>query len=177
MVKESNKERSYNMNVSTGVELAEENRQLYDQRRDIVFVDLNSYLTDSFNEYNLYIAENELKLTRKEKNKLGIHFIIKHLLVAVRSTNKKKWFYCRVCEDSEETKLVKRIFNSLPTNIMYGKCEWFEFIQELDYNVYKKKDGSSVSFQKFRQFLKRYELQQLEREFLGDINVKLSLLP
>ena len=97
MVKESNKERSYNMDVSTGVKLAEENRQLYDQRRDIVFVDLNSYLTDSFNEYNLYIAENELKLTRKEKNKLGIHFIIKHLLVEVRSTNKKKWFYCRVC--------------------------------------------------------------------------------
>lgn len=157
--------------------MVRESRQLYDQKRDIVFVNLNSYLTDSFNEYNLYIAENELKLTRKEKNKLGIHFIIKQLLTAVRSTNKKKWFYYKVCEDSEETKLVKRIFNSLPTNIMYGECDWHEFIKELDYNVYKKKDGASVSFQKFRQFLKRYELQQLEREFLGDINVKLSLLP
>ena len=157
--------------------MARESRQLYDQKRDIVFVNLNSYLTDSFNEYNLYIAENELKLTRKEKNKLGIHFIIKQLLAAVRSTNKKKWFYYKVCEDSEESKLVKRIFNSLPTNIMYGECDWHVFIKELDYNVYKKKDGASVSFQKFRQFLKRYELQQLEREFLGDINVKLSLLP
>ena len=157
--------------------MARESRQLYDQKRDIVFVNLNSYLTDSFNEYNLYIAENELKLTRKEKNKLGIHFIIKQLLTAVRSTNKKKWFYYKVCEDSEESKLVKRIFNSLPTNIMYGECDWHEFIKELDYNVYKKRDGASVSFQKFRQFLKRYELQQLEREFLGDINVKLSLLP
>ena len=168
------------MNTITGsltAELAKENRQLYDSKRDIVFVDLNSYLTDSFSEYNLYITENELKLTRKEKNKLGIHFIIKQLLVAVKSTNKKKWFYYRVTEGSEESKLVKRIFGSLPTNIMYGDCEWYEFIKELDYNVYKGKDGASVSFRKFRQFLKRYELQQLEREFLGDINIKLSLLP
>tara|TARA_R110000796_G_scaffold43431_11_gene106772 strand:- start:1050 stop:1583 length:534 start_codon:yes stop_codon:yes gene_type:complete len=177
LVKENNKERSYNMDVSTSVELAKENRQLYDQKRDIVFVNLNSYLTDSFNDYIMYITENELKLTRKEKNKLGVHFIIKQLLNAVNSTKTKKWFYYRVCEGSEETKLVKRIFGSLPTNIMYDECEWCEFIQELDYNVYKKKDGASVSFQKFRQFLKRYELQQLEKEFLGDINVKLSLLP
>ena len=162
---------------SLTAELAKENRQLYDQRRDVVFVDLNSYLTDSFNDYILYITENELKLTRKEKNKLGIHFIIKQLLNAVRSTNTKKWFYYKIYEGSEETKLVKRIFGSLPTNIMYGECEWHEFIKELDYNVYRKKDGASVSFQKFRQFLKRYELQQLEKEFLGDINVKLSLLP
>lgn len=158
-------------------ELAEKNKQLYDSKRDIVFVNLNSYLTDSFNDYILYITENELKLTRKEKNKLGIHFIIKQLLNAVKSTQTKKWFYYKVTEGSEESKLVKRIFGSLPTNIMYGGCDWHEFIKELDYNVYKKKDGASVSFQKFRQFLKRYELQQLEKEFLGDINVKLSLLP
>jgi len=177
LVKENNKERSYNMDVSTSVELAKENRQLYDQKRDIVFVNLNSYLTDSFSEYLLYITENELKLTRKEKNKLGVHFIIKQLLDAVKSTKNKKWFYYKVNKDTEESKLVKRIFGALPTNIMYGECDWYEFIKELDYNVYKKKDGASVSFQKFRQFLKRYELQQLEREFLGDINVKLSLLP
>jgi hypothetical protein len=154
-----------------------EDKQLYDSRRDIVFVNLNSYLTDSFNEYNLYITENELKLSRKEKNKLGIHFIIKQLLEAVKSTNKKKWFYYKVTDGTEESKLVKRIFNSLPTNIMYGDSEWLTFIEELDYNVYKKKDVTGVSFQKFRLFLKRYELQQLEREFLGDINVKLSLVP
>jgi len=163
--------------ASLTAELAKENRQLYDQDRNIVFVDLNSYLTDSFNDYILYITENELSLTRKEKNKLGIHFIIKQLLGAVKSTNKKKWFYYRVCEGSEETKLVKRIFASLPTNIMYGDCEWYDFIKELDYNVYRNKDVSCTSFQKFRQFLKRYELQQLEKEFLGNINIKLSLLP
>lgn len=152
-------------------------KQLYDSKRDIVFVHLNSYLTDSFNEYNLYIIENELKLTRKEKNKLGIHFIIKQLLTAVKSTNKKKWFYYKVTEGSEESKLVRRIFNSLPTNIMYGEYSWKEFVRDLEYNAYEGKDAASASFQKFRQFLKRYELQQLEREFLGDINVKLSLLP
>jgi len=174
LVKKDKKEHLYNNIVSIS---ARETRQLYDQKRDIVFVDLNSYLTDSFNDYILYITENELKLTRKDKNKLGIHFIIKQLLNAVKSTDKKKWFYYKTCDGSEETKLVRRLFGSLPTNIMYGSCDWHEFIKELDYNVYKKKDGASVSFQKFRQFLKRYELQQLEREFLGDINVKLSLLP
>ena len=125
---------------SLTAELVKENRQLYDPKRGIVFIDLNSYLTDSFNEYTWYITENELKLTRKDKNKLGIHFIIKQLLKAVKSTNKKKWFYYRVVIDSEESKLVKRIFNSLPTNIMYGDCDWCEFIKELDYNVYKRKD-------------------------------------
>ena len=163
--------------ASLTAELAKKNRQLYDPERDIVFVDLNSYLTDSFNEYILYIAENELKLTRKEKNKLGIHFIVKQLLAVVKSTSKKKWFYYQVCEGSEETKLVRRIFGSLPTNIMYGDVGWFEFLKEHQYNVYRNKDGSTVSFQKFRQFLKRYDLQQLEREFLGNINIKLSLLP
>ena len=162
---------------SLTVELVRRSRQLYDQRRDVVFVDLNSYLADSFSEYLLYITENELKLTRKDKNKLGIHFIVRQLLTIVKSTNKKKWFYYKVYEGTEETKLVKRIFNSLPTNIMYGDGYWDEFILELEYNVYKSKDRSTVSFQKFRQFLKRYELQQLEKEFLGDIGVKLSLLP
>lgn len=174
MVKKDKKEHLYNNGVSIS---AIDSRQLYDQKRDIVFVNLNSYLTDSFSDYLLYITENELKLTRKEKNKLGVHFIIKRLLDVVKSTSKKKWFYYKVQKDTEESKLVKRIFGALPTNIMYGNCDWHEFIKELDYNVYKKKDGASVSFQKFRQFLKRYELQQLEREFLGDINVKLSLLP
>ena len=153
-------------------------RKHYDKILDIEFVDLNSYLTDSFNEYILYITENELKLSRKEKNKLGIHFIIKHLLQVAKSSKTKKWFYYRV-EDirSEEAKLVKRIFNSLPTNIIYGEERFSAFIKEHHYNVYKSKDAGKISFQKFRQFLKRYELQHHEKEFLQDINVKLSLLP
>ena len=153
-------------------------RKHYDKILDIEFVDLNSYLTDSFNEYILYITENELKLSRKEKNKLGIHFIIKHLLQVARSSKTKKWFYYKVDDiRSEEAKLVKRIFNSLPTNIIYGEDRFGAFIKEHHYNVYKSKDAGKVSFQKFRQFLKRYELQHHEKEFLQDINVKLSLLP
>ena len=50
-------------------------RSRYDSALNLEFVDLNSYLTDSFNEYVLYIAENELNLTRKEKNKLIFCYI------------------------------------------------------------------------------------------------------
>ena len=45
------------------------------------------------------------------------------------------------------------------------------------YISFNKKDKSAVSFYKFRLFLRRYELQQIEKEFLSNINIKLSLLP
>jgi len=41
---------------------------------------------------------------------------------------------------------------------------------------FNKKDTSTISFYKFRLFLRRYELQQIEEEFLSNINIKLSLL-
>ena len=164
--------------TSLTAEYEAKDRKFYDKLLDIEFIDLNSYLTDSFNEYILYITENELKLTRKEKNKLGVHFIIKHLLDVAKSSKTKKWFYYRVDDvRSEECKLIKRIFNALPTNIVYGDCCFSDYIKERQYNVYKRKDSASVSFQKFRLFLKRYELQHHESEFLQDINIKLSLLP
>ena len=50
-----------------------------DQERDITFINLNHYLNNSFKEYILYITENELILSRADKNKLGLHFIINKL--------------------------------------------------------------------------------------------------
>lgn len=164
--------------TSLTAEYEAKDRRYYDSVLDIEFIDLNSYLTDSFNEYILYITEHELKLTRKEKNKLGVHFIIKHLLEVAKSSKTKKWFYYRADDvRSEEAKLVKRIFNALPTNIIYDDMRFSDYIKERHYNVYKSKDAGMVSFQKFRLFLKRYELQQHEKEFLHNINIKLSLLP
>ena len=48
-----------------------------DNIRGFEFINLNKCLARSFNQYLLYITENELKLTRKDKNKRGINYIIK----------------------------------------------------------------------------------------------------
>jgi len=147
-----------------------------DNVRGYVFINLNRLLEASYNEYTWYITENELKLSRKDKNKLGIHFITKKLISICSKDRKKKWFYYQINEKIENT-LVKRIFNALPTNITYGDGVFKSFLSERDYLTFANVDASAVSFRKFRNFLKRYELQQLEAELMKNINIKLSLLP
>ncbi len=147
-----------------------------DNVRGYVFINLNRLLEASYNEYTWYITENELKLSRKDKNKLGVHFITKKLISICSKDRKKKWFYYQINEKIENT-LVKRIFNALPTNITYGDDDFKSFLSERDYLTFANVDASAVSFRKFRNFLKRYELQQLEAELMKNINIKLSLLP
>ena len=147
-----------------------------DNVRGYVFINLNRLLEASYNEYMWYITENELKLSRKDKNKLGIHFITKKLINICSKDRKKKWFYYQINEKIENT-LVRRIFNVLPTNITYGNDNFKSFLSERDYLTFANVDASAVSFRKFRNFLKRYELQQLEAELMKNINIKLSLLP
>jgi len=147
-----------------------------DNVRGYVFINLNRLLEASYNEYTWYITENELKLSRKDKNKLGIHFITKKLISICSKDHTKKWFYYQINEKIENT-LVKRIFNALPTNVTYGDDTFKTFLSERDYLTFANVDASAVSFRKFRNFLKRYELQQLEAELMKNINIKLSLLP
>ena len=68
------------------------NKFIKEIRVIIEFINFNKCLDRSFNEYLLYINENELKLKRKDKNKLGIHFIIKELVRVCRESDNKKWF-------------------------------------------------------------------------------------
>ena len=164
------------MTTTTGL-LTSESEDVSDLVRGFVFIDLNKCLGRSFNKYLLHITENELKLTRKDKNKLGIHFIVKELIKVCSKNKTKKWFYYKTDGSSIEHTLVKRLFNSLPTNITYGKGGFDAFLEDRDYLSFNKKDTSAVSFYKFRLFLRRYELQQIEREFLTNMNIKLSLLP
>lgn len=155
-----------------------ESGNVNDEVRGYLFIDLKRHLKDSFNEYVSYITEHELDLSRKEKNKLGIHFILKKVIKICSTTSTKKWFYYQVeDETAEEYKLVKRIFGSLPTNVSYGEGDFNTFIDNRDYSSFTSIDASQASFRKFRQFLKRYELQALEKEFLSNMNIKLSLLP
>ena len=164
------------MTTTTGSSMSE-SEGVSDLSRGVVFIDLNKCLGRSFNKYLLHITENELKLTRKDKNKLGIHFIVKELIKVCSDNKTKKWFYYKTTSSTIEYTLVKRIFNALPTNITYGEEMFDEFLEDRVYLPFNKKDTSAVSFYKFRLFLRRYELQQLEDEFLSNINIKLSLLP
>ena len=164
------------MTTTTGL-LTSESEDVSDFVRGFVFIDLNKCLGRSFNKYLLHITENELKLTRKDKNKLGIHFIVKELIKVCSKNKTKKWFYYKTDGSSIEHTLVKRLFNALPTNITYGVEEFNVFLEDRDYMSFNKRDTSAVSFYKFRLFLRRYELQQIEREFLVNMNIKLSLLP
>ena len=91
-----------------------ESEAVSDPIRGFEFIDLNKCLARSFNQYLLYITENELKLTRKDKNKLGIHFIIKELVKVCKKTNNKKWFYY---ENPLEVKYLNSSINTYPETL------------------------------------------------------------
>ena len=166
------------MESSTLESVNDESSHLYVSAVHKTIVNLNYFLDRSFKEYNYHLVENDLKLKRHDKNKLGIHFILKQIIEAVKIDKEhKKLFYYRVDEKYLEYQLVKRIFNVLPSVINYGEVGFRQFIQEQDYEVWKSPSNARLSFQNFRNFLKRYDLKHLEKEFLADVNIKLSLLP
>jgi len=166
------------MGSSTLESVSDETSHLYIPTFHKTIINVNYFLDRSFKEYNYHLVENDLKLKRHDKNKLGIHFILKQIIQAVRIDKKhKKLFYYRADEKYIEYQLVKRIFNVLPSVINYGEVGFRQFIEEQDYEVWKRPSDARLSFQNFRNFLKRYDLKHLEKEFLADVNIKLSLLP
>ena len=149
----------------------------YDPIQNFDFINLNFYLTKSFNEYMYHITDNDLSLARRDKNKLGVHFIIKEIIRACRSSKYKKYFYYYADSDkSIEGTLVKRIFNALSPRIIYGDVPFFEFIRGSVFNTIGLKEAPCISLAKFRGFLKRNELRHLEQQLLTDMNIKLSLM-
>ena len=166
------------MESSTLESVNDETSHIYVPNIHKTIINLNYFLAKSFKEYNYHLVENDLKLKRHDKNKLGIHFILKQVIEAVNTDKEhKKLFYYRMDEKYLEYQLVKRIFNALPSVIKYGKVVFGQFIEEQDYEVWKSPSPAKLSFQNFRNFLKRYDLKHLEKEFLADVNIKLSLLP
>ena len=166
------------MESSTLESVNDETSHLYVPKIHKTIINLNYFLDKSFKEYNYHLVENDLKLKRHDKNKLGIHFILKQIIEAVKiNKENKKLFYYRTDEKYLEYQLVRRIFNVLPNVIKYGEVEFRQFIEEQDYEVWRSPSAARLSFQNFRNFLKRYDLKHLEKEFLADVNIKLSLLP
>ena len=178
------------MESSTLESVNDESSHIYIPKIHKTIMNLNHFLAKSFNEYNYHLVENDLKLNRHDKNKLGIHFILKQIIQAVKIDKEhKKLFYYKtkpmktrvfslVLDDRIiEYQLVRRIFNTLPSVIKYGEVGFREFIEDQDYEVWKSPTEAQLSFRNFRNFLKRYDLNHLEREFIADVNIKLSLLP
>jgi hypothetical protein len=166
------------MESSTLESVSDETSHLYIPGIHKTIVNLNYFLDKSFKQYNYHLVENDLKLKRHDKNKLGIHFILKQIIQAVKiDKGHKKLFYYKIDDKVIEYQLVKRIFNTLPSVVKYGEIGFKDFIKEHDYEVWKTPTPSQLSFQNFRNFLKRYDLKHLEKEFLANVNIKLSLLP
>jgi len=147
-----------------------------DSVRGYTFVNLNRLLEASYNEYQLYINENELKLTKKEQKRLGVHFIASKIIEVCSYSDTKKWFYYKINESIENT-LVKQLFNSLPTNITYGDTSFKQFLDDRDYSSFTSKDVSKVSYEKFSRFLHSNGLLKLVNKLHLNLNIKLSLLP
>jgi len=156
-----------------------EQRSYYDTVNNVEYVNLVPYMVESCQEYSYYVAENELgKLSKREKNQLGTHFMLNQVLNACKASSYKKCFYYK--EDityAIENLLIKRIFSALPTKVIYGTDNFDVFIQERDYYVLKNSDMSVISFMKFRKFLKKQGLTKIEDDFLKNHHVKLSLMP
>ncbi len=154
-------------------------RSYFDIDNNVEYVNLLPFLEHSFNEYNMFVVNNELiKLSRKEKNQLSTHFILKQILLICMMSKRKKCFYYHVESDSNtERVLVERIFNALPSRIIYNSMSFDEFLlEQREYQTYTPIDTSKISWKKFKSFLKRNNLTQIEKDFVNNINVKLSLL-
>ena len=166
------------MESSTLESVNDESSHLYVPTLHKTIINLNYFLDKSFKEYNYHLVDNDLKLKRHDKNKLGIHFILRQIIKAVKIDKEhKKLFYYKTDEKIIEYQLVKRIFSTLPSVINYGEVQFREFIKEHEYEVWKSPSEARLSFSNFRNLLKRYDLKHLEKEFLADVNIKLSLLP
>ena len=59
-------------------------RSYFDIDNNVEYINLKPYLEHSHQKYNYFLVENNLtKLKQREKQKLGIHFILNEILSAI----------------------------------------------------------------------------------------------
>ncbi|MDB4430195.1 hypothetical protein N9273_00070 [bacterium] len=151
----------------------------FDIINHVEYVNLKSYLSTSYNEYQYYIVENGLdKISSREKKQLGIHFILRQIFfICSESKHKKCFYYQRAIDTESEYKLIKLIFNSLPARLIVDDQTFNTFVKEdCMYYPYVPIDTSKISWKKFKSLLKRQNLTSLERTFTENNSVKLSLI-
>jgi len=154
-------------------------RSYYDMENNVEYINLTPYLEHSHQEYNYFVVENELtNLKQREKQKLGIHFILKEILLICQMSKRKKCFYYH--EDDQfikEKQLIKSIFRVLPSQVIYGQLSFDNFlVTQREYELFTPVDTSKISWKRFKNFLKKNDLTAIEEKFTKDINVKLSLI-
>ncbi|MDB4396018.1 hypothetical protein N9Z65_00205 [bacterium] len=154
-------------------------RSYFDIENNVEYINLAPYLEHSHQEYNYFIVDSELsKIKQREKQKLGIHFILQEILLVCKMSKRKKCFYYQVNPQfKEEHKLVQRIFKVLPSQIIYNKLDYDDFLlAQREYEVFTPIDTSKISWKRFKSFLIKNGLTAIEDKFTKDINVKLSLI-
>jgi len=154
-------------------------RSYFDIDNNVEYINLKPYLEHSHQKYNYFLVDNELiKLKQREKQKLGIHFILNEILLICKMSKRKKCFYYQVgSQFVEEQKLVKCIFKVLPSQIIYNHLEFDDFLlAQREYESFTPVDTSKISWKRFKSFLVKNDLTVIEKKFTKDINVKLSLI-
>ena len=154
-------------------------RSYFDIDNNVEYINLKPYLEHSHQKYNYFLVENDLtKLKQREKQKLGIHFILNEILLICKMSKRKKCFYYQIAPQFvEEQKLVERIFKVLPSQIIYNQLEFDDFlIAQREYEIFTPVDTSKISWKRFKSFLVKNDLTAIGRKFTEDINVKLSLI-
>ena len=158
--------------------LANEEDYLLSLDHNKIYINFNKFLVRSYNEYSYYLVTYKGKLSRFEKNQLGIHFILNQLLKCLKiERGIKKHFYYKIQEHPKfEHRLLKQVFNTLPTPITMADDCFDDFVSDAELcGSLPQRDN--FSFWKFKTLLKKYGAIQMESLFLGDVNVKYSMYP
>lgn len=153
-------------------------KSYFDLLNDVEYVNLRPYLDIAYNDYQYYLTKSGLtNISARDQKNLNLHFILTQIFFVCRESKRKKCFYYQQVDDETEFKLVKLIFNSLPSRLVINSQPFTSFVKEdCEYYPYVPVDTSKISWKKFKSFLKKQNLTALEKNFTKNNNVKLSLI-
>jgi len=154
-------------------------KNYFDLINDVEYVNLRPYLDIAYTDCQYYLTNSELtNIPNKDKTNLNIHFILTQIFFVCKESQRKKCFYYqRLSSEDHEFKLVKLIFNSLPSRFIVNDQSFEDFVKEdCEYHPYIPIDTSKISWKKFKAFLRKKNLTGIEKNFTKNNNVKLSLI-
>lgn len=154
-------------------------KSYFDVDNGVEYINLQPYLDIAYNDCQYYLANSELNnISNTDKKNLNIHFILTQIFYICKQSKHKKCFYYQQQTDRDsEFKLVKLIFNSLPSCFIVNNQSFEDFVKkDREYYTHAPVDTSNISWKRFKHFLKKQNLTALEKHFTKNNNVKLSLI-
>lgn len=117
-------------------------------------------------------------MTASDEDRIKLHFLVSEIFNTITSAIGSVCFFCNTTTLSPaDGLLIKSVFNALPTRIIYSQGTFKEFLDhELTNYFLLSKDYTRRNLTKLRKFLKANKLFSLEKEFVSNVNIKLSLL-